>query len=267
MALLLIFILRQAQSGGSQALSFGRSRAKLLEREPAEGHVRRRRGRRRGERRAGRGRRVPQVPQEISSARRAHPQGRAAAGPAGLRQDAARARHRRRSGRAVLLDLRLGLRRDVRRRRRVARARSVRAGEEVGAVHRVHRRDRRGRPPARRRPGRRSRRARADAEPTARRDGRLRSEHRRHPDRRDQPPRRARSRAAAPRPLRPPDRGRPRRRARPPGDPGRALQEQAAFERSLAGDARAPHARFLRRGSRESARTKRRCSRRAATNP
>ena len=30
MALLLIFILRQAQSGGSQALSFGRSRAKLL---------------------------------------------------------------------------------------------------------------------------------------------------------------------------------------------------------------------------------------------
>ncbi|MBD5606724.1 MAG: ATP-dependent metallopeptidase FtsH/Yme1/Tma family protein, partial [Candidatus Eremiobacteraeota bacterium] len=30
MALLLLFILRQAQSGGSQALSFGRSRAKLL---------------------------------------------------------------------------------------------------------------------------------------------------------------------------------------------------------------------------------------------
>ena len=30
MGLLLIFILRQAQSGGSQALSFGRSRAKLL---------------------------------------------------------------------------------------------------------------------------------------------------------------------------------------------------------------------------------------------
>ena len=30
MALVLVFILRQAQSGGSQALSFGRSRAKLL---------------------------------------------------------------------------------------------------------------------------------------------------------------------------------------------------------------------------------------------
>ena len=29
MALLLLFILRQAQSGGSQAMSFGRSRAKL----------------------------------------------------------------------------------------------------------------------------------------------------------------------------------------------------------------------------------------------
>ena len=43
MALLLIFILRQAQSGGSQALSFGRSRAKLLSENRPEGHVRRRR--------------------------------------------------------------------------------------------------------------------------------------------------------------------------------------------------------------------------------
>ena len=52
--------------------------------------------------------------------------------------------------------------------------------------------------------GRRSRRARADAQPAPRRDGRLRLQRRRHPDRRHQPPRRARPGPAPPRPLRPP---------------------------------------------------------------
>src|SRR5947199_270428 len=53
---------------------------------------------------------------------RAHSQGRAAVRTAGHRQDAARAGRRRRGWRAVLLDLWLGLRRDVRRRRCLARA-------------------------------------------------------------------------------------------------------------------------------------------------
>ena len=66
------------------------------------------------------------------------------------RQDPARPRHRRRGGRAVLLDLGLGLRRDVRRRRRQPRPRHVRAGEEERALHRLHRRDRRRRPASRR---------------------------------------------------------------------------------------------------------------------
>ena len=44
-------------------------------------------------------------------------------------------------------------------------------------------------PSPRRRPGRRARRARADAEPAARRDGRLREQRRRHPGGRDQPAR------------------------------------------------------------------------------
>jgi hypothetical protein len=68
----------------------------------------------------------------------------------------------------------LGLRRDVRRRRREPRARPLRAGQEERALHHLHRRDRRRRPPPRRRPRRRARRARADAEPAPRRDGRLR---------------------------------------------------------------------------------------------
>jgi tRNA(Ile)-lysidine synthase len=117
---------------------------------------------------------------------------RAARRPARHRQDAARARHRGRSQRAVLHHLGLGLRRNVRRRRRQPRARHVRAGQEERALHHLHRRNRRGRPPSRRRPRRRQRRARADAEPAAGRDGRLRGQRRHHPDRRDQPSRRAR---------------------------------------------------------------------------
>ncbi len=113
-----IFFMRQMQSGGNKALSFGKSKAKLLEQLQQEGDVQGRRRRRRGQGRAPGDHRVPQGAAEVPEARRPHPQGRAADGPAGHRQDAARPRHRRRGGRAVLLDLRLGLRRDVRRRRR-----------------------------------------------------------------------------------------------------------------------------------------------------
>ena len=141
-------------------------------------HLRRRRGLRRGEGRSGRAGRLPARSVQVPEARRAHPARRADGRLARHRQDAARARHRGRSEGAVLLDLGLRLRRDVRRRRRGPRARHVRAGEEACAVHRVHRRDRRGRPPARRGPRRRQRRARADAEPAAGRDGRLRGDDR-----------------------------------------------------------------------------------------
>ena len=133
-------------------------------------------------------RRVPQGAAEVPEARRQDPQGRAADGPAGHRQDAARPGHRRRGQRAVLLDLGLRLRRDVRRRRRLAGARPLRAGQEERPLHHLHRRDRRRRAPPRRRPRRRPRRARADAQPAAGRDGRLRDQRRRHPDRRHQPP-------------------------------------------------------------------------------
>ena len=86
----------------------------------AEDHLPRRRGRRRGGRGAARDQGVPREPEEVPGARRADPEGRAALRTSRHRQDAARARRRRRGRRAVLLDLRLGLRRDVRRRRRLA---------------------------------------------------------------------------------------------------------------------------------------------------
>ena len=143
------------------------------------------------------------------------PRGVLLVGPPGTGKTLHRPRHRRRGQRAVLHHLRLGLRRDVRRRRRQPRARHVRAGQEERALHHLHRRDRRGRPPSRRRPRRRQRRARADAQPAPGRDGRLRGQRGHHHHRRHQPARRARSGAAAPRPLRPPDRRAEPRRRRP----------------------------------------------------
>ena len=171
-----IFFMRQMQSGGGRAMGFGKSKAKLLTERHGPRHLRRRGWGRRGEGGFAGDRRVPARSAEIPEARRAHPARRSAGRPSGHRQDAACARDRRRSQRAVLHHLGLRLRRDVRGRGRLPRARHVRPGEEERALHHLHRRDRRRRPPSRRRPRRRQRRARADAEPAARRDGRLRGE-------------------------------------------------------------------------------------------
>ena len=112
--------------------------------------------------------------EEVHDARRPHSEGRAARRPARHRQDAAGPRGRRRSQGALLQPERIGLRRDVRRRRRGARARSVPAGRGEGAVHRLHRRTRRARQGPHAVADGRPRRARADAESAAGRDGRLR---------------------------------------------------------------------------------------------
>ena len=98
-----------------------------------EGDLQGRRRRGRGQGRAPGDHRVPEGTAEVPEARRPHSEGRALDGPPGHRQDAAGPRRGRRSQRAVLLDQRLGLRRDVRRRRRLARARPVRAGQEKRA--------------------------------------------------------------------------------------------------------------------------------------
>ncbi len=197
-----------------------------------EGHLRGRRRGRRGDRGARGDQGLPQGPGQVPRGRRAHPQRRSALRPSRHRQDAARAGDRRRGGRAVLHDLRLGLRRDVRRRRREPRARPVRAGEAELAGDHLHRRDRRGRPPPRHRHRRRQRRARADPQPAARGDGRLRPEDQRHPHRRHQPARRARPGAAAPRPLRPADRRRLPRHARPQADPRRCTPRASRWPRA-----------------------------------
>ncbi len=85
----------------------------------AEDDVRRRRRLRGGDRGARRDQGVPAGARQVPGRRRQDPQGRAALRPARHRQDPARACGRGRGGRPVLLDLRLGLRRDVRRRRRL----------------------------------------------------------------------------------------------------------------------------------------------------
>ncbi len=70
-----------------------------------------------------------------------------------------------------------------------------------------------------------TRRTRADAQPVARRDGRIRVERGRHPRGGHQPARRARPGAPAARPFRPPDRREPSRREGTRGDPRGAHQE------------------------------------------
>ena len=223
-----LFIINQMQGGGSKVMSFGKSRAKRMAVDAPKITFRDVAGRGRGGRGAARDQGVPREPQEVPGAGRADPQGRAALRPAGHRQDAAGARRRRRGRRAVLLDLGLGLRRDVRGRRRLARARPLRAGQAEQPLHHLHGRDRRRRAPPRRRPGRRPRRARADAQPAAGRDGRLHDDRQHHPDRGHQPARHPRPRAAAPGPLRPPDRGRPPRPQGPRQDPRGPHARQAA---------------------------------------
>ena len=213
-ALVLVFILRQAQSGGSQALSFGRSRAKLLSENRPKVTFADVAGIEEAKEELGEVVEFLKYPKKFQALGARIPKGVLLLGPPG-------------SGKTLLaraiageagvpffsisgsdfVEMFVGV--------GASRVRDLfEQAKKVGTLHRVHRRDRRGRPPARRRPRRRSRRARTNAEPVARRDGRLRSEHRRHPDRRDQSPRRARSGAAASGPLRPSDRGRPRRRQR-----------------------------------------------------
>ena len=99
-----------------------------LRRDRHQGVVQGRGRGRRGQRRAGGGGLLPQGSQEVRPPGRAHAQGRVADRSARHRQDPAGAGGGRRGRGAVLLDQRLGVRRDVRRRGRRPRARSVRAG-------------------------------------------------------------------------------------------------------------------------------------------
>jgi cell division protease FtsH len=108
-AALWFFMLRQMQAGGNKALSFGKSRARLLSMQQKKVTFKDV---------AGCDEAKEELKEIIEFLRAA---GRASRN----RQDPAGARRRRRSERAVLLHLRFGLRGDVRRRRREPRPRPV----------------------------------------------------------------------------------------------------------------------------------------------
>ena len=254
-----IFLINQMQGGGSKVMSFGKSRAKRMAVDSPKITFKDVAGADEAVEELHEIKEFLENPKKFQALGARIPKGVLLYGPAGHRQDAARPRRRRRGRRAVLLDLGLRLRRDVRRRRRLARARPLRAGQAERPVHHLHGRDRRRRTPSRRRPGRRSRRARADPQPAAGRDGRLRAQGQHHPDRGHQPARHPRSRAAAPGPLRPPDHGRPPRPRRPQEDPRGAHQGQADRARDRPRRARRPDARASPAPISRTSSTRRRC--------
>src|SRR5207247_1723399 len=94
--------------------------------------------------------RLPQGSPEISAAGRPASQRRPLGRAARHGQDAAREGRGGRGGAAVLLDVGIGLRGDVRGGGRLTGARPVRAGQGPRALHHLHRRDRRRRAPPRR---------------------------------------------------------------------------------------------------------------------
>ena len=247
----LFFMMRQAQGTNNQAMSFGKSRARMFLGNKTVGDVRRRGRRRRGEDGAPGGGGVPQVPGEVQLARGPNPTRRAPGGPPGHGQDPHGTRGRRRGRGALLQHLGLRVRRDVRRRGRQPRARPLRPGQAQRPVHRLRRRDRRRGPAARGGPGRQPRRARADPQPDPGRDGRLRHEHERDRGRRHQPARRPRSGPAEAGPLRPPGHPRPPRHEGPGRDPARPHQGQAARQDDRHRGRRQAVAGLLRRRPRE----------------
>ena len=125
-----MFFMRQMQSGGNKALSFGKSKAKLSSSAQKKVTFKDVAGVDEAKDELQEIIEFLREPQKFQKLGGRIPEGRAADGPSGNGQDAAGARGRRRGQRAVLLDQRFRLRRDVRRRRRVARPRPVRAGQE-----------------------------------------------------------------------------------------------------------------------------------------
>ncbi len=147
----IFFMMRQAQGTNNQAMSFGKSRARMFlgnKTVVTFGDV------------AGVDEAKTELqevveflkyPEKFNSLGARIPRGVLLVGPPGNRQDPDGPRRRRRGRCAVLQHLRFGIRRDVRRRRRQPRSRPVRPGQAELAMHRLRGRDRRGRTPARRR--------------------------------------------------------------------------------------------------------------------
>ena len=137
--------------GSDGLMSIGKSKAKIFVETDTKVTLRRRRGGGRGEGGAPGDRQLPQGPEAVRAAGGADAEGGAPRRSPGDGEDAAGARGGGGGGRPVLLDQRLRVRRDVRRRGGGAGARPVRAGAEEGPLHHLHRRARRpGKGPGRR---------------------------------------------------------------------------------------------------------------------
>ncbi len=141
----LLWVMNRSQGGGGRVMQFGRSRHKTVAKDQPKTTFADVAGVDEAIEELEEVKEYLQSPAKFQAMGAKIPRGVLLFGPPGTGQDAARARRGRRGRRAVLLDQRLGLRGDVRRRGRRARPRPVRAGEGVGSRDRVHRRDRRRR--------------------------------------------------------------------------------------------------------------------------
>ncbi len=223
-----LFFTRRAQGPGQEAFSFGKSRARRFVANRPTVTFADVAGADEAKQELVEVVEFLKYPDKFAALGRAHPARGAPGGAAGDGEDLAVAGGGGGGGGAVLLDLGVGVRGDVRGGGRLARAGPVRAGQAQRAVHHLHRRDRRGRAAARGGAGRLARRARADAQPDPGGDGRLRLEHQHHHHRRHQPPGRAGPGAAAAGALRPAGGAGPAGREGAAGDPRRAHARQAA---------------------------------------
>jgi hypothetical protein len=121
---LFLFILSQARGANNQAMSFGRSRAKLFSQDKPTVTFEDVAGWKRPSRPA-RGGGIPEIPREVPGAGRPHTQGRAAHRAARHRQDAFSQGCCRRGRHAVFLYIRFRIRGDVCGRGRFPRARPL----------------------------------------------------------------------------------------------------------------------------------------------
>ena len=124
-----IFLMNQMQGGGSKVMSFGKSRAKRMAPDSPKIGFKDVAGVDEAVEELQEIKEFLESPKKFQALGARIPKGVLLYGPPGTGKTLLARAVAGEAGRAVLLDLRLGLRRDVRRRRRLARPRPVRAGE------------------------------------------------------------------------------------------------------------------------------------------